>query len=183
MDETFTPKTTAEQEERKRQRARELGQFLRDALLLGTPADALSQALIRHGDQADLVEELVRNFRESIQRQAKVDAGLEVANTLTRLEILYAAMMTDRDYLGALAVVRERARFTRAANLLTYAREGDLKKSNPTEFDIAFEEIGSAEREELSLELRRRAIARAEELRAIKAREKDRLAQKKKEMT
>jgi hypothetical protein len=172
MGETSTPQTSAEQEAVKREMARKVEQFLREGVLLGLPMEALAQALTSNGEPALQMEERIRVLRESIQREAKVDPKLEVANTLKRLEILWAAMMSEGDHAGALRVVQERARFTRAADFVTHTTASDARRPK-SQYELDREQIDPVELEELNVEYRKRMAALAEETRARRTSENE----------
>jgi hypothetical protein len=169
MSKTIGSELTADQEVKKREMARKLEPFLRSALLAGVPAETLTRAL---GGQPDpQAEESLQTLRDRTQREARVEARLEVAITLKRLEILWAAMMSKRDLDGALRVVQERARFTRAADYVMYAGAGDVKRPK-SPFELDLEEIGPAARHKLTVEYQKKTMALAEETRARNAQEK-----------
>lgn len=168
MSKTIGSELTADQEVEKRELARKLEPFLRHALLTGIPAETLARTL--YGKPDPEVEEGLRVLRDQILREARVEAGLEVATTLKRLEILWVKMMSEGDLQGALRVVQERARFTRAAAFVTYAPSGDVKRPK-SQFELDREEIGPAERHRLNVEYEKKVMALAEKTRATKARE------------
>jgi len=159
MSRTVTPELTAEQEAQKPGLPGWLEPFIRSALMTGIPAETLARTLC--GEPDPQMEESLQNLRDRTLREARVEAGLEVATTLKRLEILWAAMMSEGDHAGALRVVQERARFTRAAEFVRHTTAGDVKRPKSA-YELARDKVRPEKREKLNVEYREKIIALAE---------------------
>ena len=142
-----------------RETAGGLEEFIRALLLTGFPAESLARTL--SGQPDPQMEESLQKLRDRTLREARVEAGLEVATTLKRLEILWAAMMSEGDHAGALRVVQERARFTRAAEFVTHTTAGDVKRPKSA-YELARDKVRPEEREKLNVQYRKKIIALAE---------------------
>ena len=158
--------------------------MLHQEMLLGGSEGAWAKALIKAGmatpEQMDLAR---KTLRKDLKKKASVDRDLEVGTTLQRLEMLYVLLMEKGEYLGALAVVRERARFTGAEQFIKYPSPDEttsiVNEPSPGYF-AALDAMGPADREELVQDFEARVFARAEELHREEAASAERLAARRK---
>lgn len=116
------------------------------------------------GGSEDALDARIKEEEDRLKREAAIiDGELEVANILTRLELLFSLAMRDGDYKTALQVVQERAKFTGAAQHVRFSSRE--RRQPPSEFEKAMEDIGPVERERLRMEMEEKLYAAAKQKR------------------
>ncbi len=156
MTEKKTPEFPAETNVAAKAREWKATQAYRDGLLLGLPADRIRDSLVRSGEcSREVADRLLDEVRDELRKHTAVYRDLEVATTLERLELLYSLLMQKGDYRNVLEVVRERARFTRAAEFVKFTSCEEKRSAEPSEFSKKIEALGPVGREHLSNVLRK----------------------------
>lgn len=129
-------------------RERKATQAYRDGLVLGLPMDWIRDSLVRSGEcSREVADRLLDEVRNELKERTMIYRDLEVATTLERLETLYSLNMQKGDFRNALEVVRERARFTRAADFVKFTSCEEKRAEKPSELQKAITDLGPVGRE------------------------------------
>lgn len=136
-------------------RERKATQAYRDGLVLGLPMDWIRDSLVRSGEcSREVADRLLDEVRNELKERTMIYRDLEVATTLERLETLYSLNMQKGDFRNALEVVRERTRFTRAADFVKFTSCEEKRAAEPSEMEKRIQDLTPAQRERLAYVLR-----------------------------